>query len=78
MSTLNSPSPKSHSSGTMIPRYIRVSTDLDVVDTMDFTEDNRYLVCALLGSKEIAIYRLSMEGGTLYKHFPIGAVATVG
>lgn len=78
ISTLNSPNPKSHFIRLVISRYIRVSTDLDVVDTMDFTEDNRYLVCALLGSKEIAIYRLSMEGGTLYKHFPIGAALTAG
>ena len=77
MSTLSSPSPKSLFKGVVILRYIRVSTELDVVEAMDFTEDNRYLVCALLGSKEIAIYRLSMEGGTLYKHFPIGAIAAV-
>ena len=49
-----------------------MSTDLDVVEAMDFTEDNRYLVCALMGTKEIAIYRLTMEGGSLYKHFPVG------
>ena len=49
-----------------------MSTDLDVVEAMDFTEDNRYLVYALMGTKEIAIYRLTMEGGSLYKHFPIG------
>lgn len=39
---------------------------------MDFTEDNRFLVCALGGNKQIAIYRLSKEGGSLYKQFPIG------
>ena len=39
---------------------------------MDFTEDNRYLVCAYSSSKKIGIFRLSPEGGTLYKEFPIG------
>ena len=38
---------------------------------MDFSEDNRFLVCSLGGSKQIAIYRLSKEGGTLYKQFDI-------
>ena len=41
---------------------------------MDFSEDNRFLVCALGGSKQIAIYRLSKEGGILYKQFPIGLI----
>ena len=57
---------------TFIIRYIRVSTDLSFVQAMDFSEDNRYLVCALGDSKQIAIYRLSKEGGSLYKQFPIG------
>lgn len=39
---------------------------------MDFSEDNRYLICAYGSSKKIGIYRLSMEGGALFKEFPIG------
>ena len=49
-----------------------MSTELEEVECMDFTEDNRYLVCAYSSSKKIGIFRLSPEGGTLYKEFPIG------
>ena len=49
-----------------------MSTELEDVECMDFTEDNRYLVCAYSSSRKVGIFRLTPEGGSLFREFPIG------
>lgn len=53
-----------------------MSTELEDVETMDFTPDNRYLVCAYSSSRKIGIFRLTPEGGSLFREFPIGGIPT--
>ena len=53
-----------------------MSTELEDVETMDFSPDNRYLVCAYSSSRKIGIFRLTPEGGSLFREFPIGGIPT--
>ncbi|KAK8808591.1 hypothetical protein WA158_008492 [Blastocystis sp. Blastoise] len=59
------------------PKYLRVVIEGDFADKIGFSEDDKYLVCALNSTHKINVYSVSSEGITLFTQFDIDRYGSI-